>query len=129
VDGDFTVFIVDRRFCEPHRTVITSSGFVDPSEISDMKMDGIRMRFKSWIVFEPVVADAISRPHAPTKAATRMISYSATVPQVFGGLEDQIRKVGTLTNFLMGAVSVELESRQQDFENRLFDRSCARAVR
>jgi hypothetical protein len=122
VDGDFTVFIVDRRYSEPHRTVITSSGFVDPTEISDMKMDGILMRFKSWIIFEPIVADA-SQPQTPAKAATRMISHSVTVPQVFDGLEDQSRKVGTLTNFLMSAISVELETRQQDFENRLIDRS------
>jgi hypothetical protein len=122
------VFIVDRRYSETHRTVIASSGFLDPTEISDMKMDGIYMRFKSWIVFEPIVSDA-RRPNAPTKAATRMISYSVTVPQVFEGLEDQSRKVGTLTNFLMSALSVELETRQQDFENRLFDRMCERAVK
>jgi hypothetical protein len=123
VDGDVVVCIVDRRFCEGQRTVITSSAFLDPSEISDMEMDSIYMRLKSWIVFEPVVSDA-SRPNAPTKAATRMISYSVTVPQVFDGLEDQSRKVGTLTNFIMSAHSVELEARQQGFENRLFDRSC-----
>jgi hypothetical protein len=119
---------VDRRFCESHRTVITSSAVFDPSEISDMKMEGIYMRHKSWIVFEPVVPDA-DRPQRPTKAATRMVSYSVTAPQVFDGLEEQSHKVGTLTNFLMSAISVELEKRQQEFENRLFDRVCARAVK
>jgi hypothetical protein len=123
VDGDFSVFIAERRYCEPHRTVITSSAFLDPTEVSDMKMDGIYMRFKSWIIFERIASD-VNRPYAPTKAATRMMTYSVAVPQVFDRPEDQSRKVGTLTNFLMSAISMELESRQQDFENRLFNRSC-----
>jgi hypothetical protein len=70
-----------------------------------------------------------SRPNAPTKAATRLISSSVTVPQGFDGLEDQSHKVGTLTNFLMSALSVDLETRQQEFENRLFDRSRERAIK
>jgi hypothetical protein len=123
MQGDFTFFIVDRRFCEPYRTVFTSSAVFVPTEISDMKMDGIYMRYKSWIVFEPIVPKA-RRPNAPTKAATRMILYSVTAPQVFDGLEDHSHKVGALTNFLMSSISVELELRQQEFENRLFDRMC-----
>jgi hypothetical protein len=122
VDGDITVSMVERRFCEPHRTVITSCAVLDPTEISDMNMDGIYMRLKSWLVFEPIVSDA-SRLNASAKIATRMIAYSVTVPQECDGLEDQSHKVGTLTNFLMSALSVELETRQQDFENRLFDHS------
>jgi hypothetical protein len=128
MSGDIAVSSVDRRYHEPHRNVITSSAFSDMNEVSAMKGDGVHMRFKSWTIFEPIVSD-VSRPNVPTNEATRMISYSVVIPQVFGGLEGQSRKVGTLTNFLMSALSVELESRQQDFENCLFDRMCERAVK
>jgi hypothetical protein len=127
--GNIAVSTVDRRYHEPHRTVVTSSALSNMADVSDMKGDGIYTRYKSWIIFEPIVSEASSRPHAPTEAATRMITYSVVVPQAFNRLEDRSRKVGTLTNLLMSSLSVELEMRQQNFENRLFDRSCSRAVK
>jgi hypothetical protein len=105
--------------------VIVSAAVVDPSQIADMSMDGIHMRYRAWSIIEPLHPSNRDRS---AKDVTRMVAYTAASP-VFNGnaVQEPTRKAGALTDFVMSGLAFDKESRQSTLENRLFALSLGRA--
>jgi hypothetical protein len=119
------VFLASRRYTEAKRTVIVSAAVVDPSQIADINMDGIHMRYLAWSIIEPLPPS--SRGRSTTDAA-RMTAYTTASPVLYGNaVQDPTRKVGALTNFVMRGVAFDKEARHATLENRLFAHSLSGA--
>lgn len=117
-EGVFNMKVVSKQYSEVGRTVVVWVGLCDPTEVSETNMDGIFMRYKGWHIIEPLVAPT-SGSVSSVGSGTRITSYSIGVPETFEDVPDQKRKVGTLTNFMLSTVDVQISARQQQLENLL----------
>jgi hypothetical protein len=114
--GTYHVKITARRIIEDERVLMLWAALVDPEKISDKPMDGLLLRQRGWSVLSHPPPGLVKAD----RSATMSQLYYTIVPEIDDDeLSDQRRKVGTLTNFVLGSVNFHLEVARQMIENLL----------
>ncbi|KAL3673812.1 hypothetical protein V7S43_001502 [Phytophthora oleae] len=113
---------VVRRYVEPDRDVVIAVVSVNPAEVKNKKLAGLRYQVRSYAVTKRSTVSTPDREVSQLQCCS-LLSFDAETEAKFGS--DAIR---ALTNFLIVSLAAKMQGHQDCIENSLMDHTLLEQV-